>query len=350
MISTSQPTASEKNSTPKESTRKAWPILIVAFALTAGFLFVVLPKLGKAVGPEYSLSFVDGYDLIADNLVQGRGYRFQSNASLTMLREPGYPLLLAGAFELGGYNINTVKVVNWLLSIGIACLLLRLTSILTKSWTISIVATLLFLFYPSVLVAEARGGVEILFIFVVLVFLLLLHRAVETGSAWRFVLAGLALGVVVQVRSTPLVFPGFLFLYLMFFATERLKAIRNVAVLVLAMMVVMIPWLIRNYRLVGHIVPTATVQGVALQEGQYTCQNLTFENNFSDVQRQAGRARAATATRLGLPFDGAYYYQVFFDPHDEWGFNKALFQTAKTAYAEKSSISGFWERTGARRD
>jgi 4-amino-4-deoxy-L-arabinose transferase-like glycosyltransferase len=315
-------------------------ILIAPFLLTAAMLFLVLPRVDQVFAGKYSLGFVDGYDLIANNLVHGNGYRFEANTSETMLREPGYPLFLAFAFKIGGYHIGTVRLANWLLTIGIAFLMMRLAEIVTNDRTTSLIATLLFLFYPGVLVSEARGGVEILFILVVLVFMLSLHHAVTKRNVWRYLVAGLALGVVVQVRSTPLVFPFWLLLYLLLFAggaSERLKAISNVAVLVLGMMIVMAPWVVRNFMLVHHLVPTASAQGVAVQEGQYTCQHLTFDDNFYAVQDQAGRARAAIATELGLPFEGVYY-QLFYDARDEWTFNKSLLQRAEKEYFDHPAL------------
>ena len=190
---------------------------------------------------------MDGYDAIANNLVQGNGYRFEANTSETMMREPGYPLFLAFAFKIGGYHVGTVRWANWLLTIGIAFLMMRLTQVVTNDRTVSLIATLLFLFYPSTLISEARAGVEIFFTLIVLVFMLSLHHAVAKGNRWRYLVAGLALGVAVQVRSTPLVFPFFLLLYLLVFAsgtTERVKAFMNVAVLVLGMTIVMVPWVV----------------------------------------------------------------------------------------------------------
>ncbi|HZP07516.1 MAG TPA: glycosyltransferase family 39 protein [Terracidiphilus sp.] len=324
------------------------PILAVALVLTAAILFLALPKLDSMMvptnqsgAPLYTVGFADGYDLIANNLVQGNGYRFQSNASETMMREPGYPLFLAGAFKIGGYNITTARCANWLLTICIAFLLMRLAEHITGDKTVAVLATLLFLFFPSTLIAEARGGVEILFILVVLIFMLFLHNALAKGEWWRYLIAGLALGVVVQVRSTPLVFPFFLFIFLFFSTrgvTERARAFFHVTVLILGMTVVMVPWLVRNYKLVHHLVPTATVQGVALQEGQYTCENLSFENNFYALQKRAGLIRADIAAQLGLPFDGAYYYQVFFTPKDEWTFNQTLFARGKKEYAQHPAL------------
>jgi 4-amino-4-deoxy-L-arabinose transferase-like glycosyltransferase len=324
--------------------RSAWAIPLIfagVFLLTAAILFLALPRLGQVFAFKYGLTFADGYELIADNLVHGNGYRMQANTSETMMREPGYPLFLAGAFKIGGFGISTVRWANLLLAIGIAFLMIRLAHLVTGDRTTSVVAALLFLLYPSTLIAESRGGVEILFIAVVLLFMLLLHRAVDKGNLWHYFAAGLMLGVVVQVRSTPMVFPIFLLGYLLVFASnamERLKAVLNITVLVTGMVIIITPWMVRNFRLVQHIVPTATVQGVALQEGQYTCQHLTLDENYYVVQNRAGRIRAAMATAFGAPFEGTYYYQVFYDAHDEWAFNKLLSQGVVNEYLSRPQL------------
>jgi 4-amino-4-deoxy-L-arabinose transferase-like glycosyltransferase len=315
-------------------------LVLIALIIAAVVLFAILPKYTQVVAPEYGLGFADGYELIANNLIHGHGYRLDANASETMMREPGYPLFLAVLFKLAGYSLTSVRWANWLLTCGIAFLLMHLANRLTGDRTVALVATLLFLLYPSTLISEARGGVEILFILVLLVFMVSLHYAVGNGMLRNYFVAGLALGVVVQVRSTPLVFPFFLLIYLLLFggqANERLKTTLRVAVLVLGMLVVMIPWIVRNYALVSHFVPTATVQGVAAQEGQYTCQHMAFGTDFYASQIQAGNMRDAVAVDDDLRFEGAYY-QLFFDPHDEWAFNKILFQRVEKEYFDHPSL------------
>jgi 4-amino-4-deoxy-L-arabinose transferase-like glycosyltransferase len=289
------------------------------------------------------VGFEDGYDLIANNLDTGAGYRFDADMSKTMMREPGYPLFLAGVFKIGGYHIEAARVANLLLVIGIAFMMLRLTRRVVDDGKTPAIATALFLLLPGTIISEARGGVEIIFIFVLMAFMLLLYDAVEKGDVWRYLIAGIALGVVVQVRSTPLFFPAFLLVYLLIAvrnSSERLKPVLNVSVLVLGMAIVMLPWVIRNYALVHQLVPTASVQGVAAQEGQYTCEHLSFGNDFYAVQRGAGRERSELAKELGLRYEGIYYYQVFYDARDEVAFNKALLQRTETAYREDPALLG----------
>jgi hypothetical protein len=113
----------------------------------------------------------------------------------------------------------------------------------------------------------------------------------------------------------------------------------------------MSPWIIRNYRLVRKFVPTATVAGVAAQEGLYTCENGSSGQPFFLAQTRAGLERAQLANQLGLPFKGPYY-QLFYTPQDEITFNQALLRGVSNEYrshpellarcATKNLFFNFW--------
>jgi 4-amino-4-deoxy-L-arabinose transferase-like glycosyltransferase len=318
----------------------AWVVLLVTFLATAAILFLAVPRLENAFALKYSILFQDGYDLIANNLAHGNGYRLDASMGETMIREPGYPLFLALVFKLGGYQLGAARFANWLLSIGIAFMIMRLARLVTNDDRIALIASLLFLLNPGTLICEARGGVEILFIFAMLVFILVLYQAVEAGSLWRYLVAGLVLGIVVQIRSTPIVFPALLLFYLSLRAAgnrERLRVVLNVAVLVFGMLVIMTPWIIRNYRLVHEFVPTATVQGLALQEGQYACENFSSGESYYVLQTEAGQERDEIAAQLGIQ-TGNQYYQLFATPQDEWKLNHVLLQRAKAEYASHPAL------------
>ncbi len=147
-------------------------ILFAALLVNAAIVLVGLPKVSRPLAPTYSMSFGDLYDLIAKNLEQGNGYRVDANMSLTMLREPAYPLFLAAVFKLGGYSIQTARVACVLLAFGVALMLLQLARKITGDAMTALSAALLFLLYPGTLVAEARAGIEIPFIFTVILFML----------------------------------------------------------------------------------------------------------------------------------------------------------------------------------
>ena len=354
-VDDNEPAARVNVPAPKAFSRKSiFLLLFAALLLNAAIVLVGLPKVSRVFALTYSMNFGDLYDLIAKNLEEGKGYRVDPYMSLTMLREPAYPLFLVAVFKLGGYGIQTARVACVLLAFVAALMLQLLTRRITSDAMIAVSAALLFLLYPGTLVAEARAGIEIPCVFAVVLFMLALHSAVEKGSLLLYWAAGLLLGVAVMVRSQILLFPLLLLVYLLFTSkstSERVKIVLRIAVLGLGAMVVMSPWIIRNYRLVHKLIPSATVAGVAAQEGLYTCENASADEPFLLAQTKAGFARAQFAKQLGMPFVGPYY-QLFYTPQDEVAFNHALLRSVSAEYrshpellatcATKNLFFNFW--------
>jgi 4-amino-4-deoxy-L-arabinose transferase-like glycosyltransferase len=316
--------------------------LVAGIGLNALLLFVVIPVTAEMFAGSYRVGFVDDYDEIANNVASGVGYRLDASMGETMMREPGYPLFLAGVFKIFGYGIDAARVANFLLALATVLLIRRVATKVSDDPAVPVVAALLFLYHPGVLLAEARGGVELLFMFVLLGFALTLHWAVERGLWRHYFIAGMVLGVAVLVRSTPLLLPlfilGFLFLTGRDIA-ERSRSIANVLVLVLGGATVLSPWIIRNYALVHEFVPTASVRSVAAQEGQYTCEHMTLGDSFQASQADAAEYRNAVARQLGVPFQGRYY-QYFYTPADELTFNRVLGERVRDRYMQNPSLLG----------
>src|SRR5271157_1403588 len=213
-VDDAEPAARVPLPAPKAVSRKfIFLILFAALLVNAAIVHVGLPKVSSAFPLTYSTDFGDFYDMIAKNLAQGNGYRIDPAMGYTMLREPGYPLLLAAVFKLGGYGMQQARVACVLLAFGAALMLLLLTGKITGDAMTALAAALLFLLYPGTLVAEVRAGIEIPSIFTVMLFLLMLYSAEEKGNLWRYGATGLLLGVAVLVRSAVLMFPLFLLVY-----------------------------------------------------------------------------------------------------------------------------------------
>jgi 4-amino-4-deoxy-L-arabinose transferase-like glycosyltransferase len=173
-----------------------------------------------------------------------------------------------------------------------------------------------------------------LFIFLLMIFLSTLQKAMEAGRVRHYFVAGVALGAVLLTRSTPILFPLLLLLYLVVTARtwqEWWHLVAHVGALVLASALVISPWVIRNYMLVDAFVPTATVQGPAIYNGQYICKHLSFDNGFKELENEAAVERNAIASNLGYEFRKGYDL-LFFRSKDELDFNRLLFRTATDEY------------------
>lgn len=321
-------------------------LLTAGLLVNAAIVLEALPRTGGVIpgtsgALDYSVGVGDLYDLIAENLDQGYGYRVDPHMGETMLREPGYPLIVAMVFKLKGLGNEGPRIACILLAFGAALVLLRLTRKITEDRTVALIAALLFLVYPGTLVAEARAGNDIPCIFTTLLFVLALYQAVEKRSFWLFGLTGVLLGVAALVRSEVLLFTLFLLAYFLFTSRDwaaRGKAVLQMVALATGTLVALSPWIIRNYLLVHQFVPTSTLAGVAAQEGLYTCEHLSEYESFALAQRGAGRERAKVARQLGLPFEGSYYYQFFYSPQDELRFNRALLNRVSEEYRSAPGV------------
>jgi 4-amino-4-deoxy-L-arabinose transferase-like glycosyltransferase len=314
-------------------------LLVAALLVNAAMVLVVLPRAAGTL--NYSLQLGDLYDLIGMNLAQGNGYRVDTQMGETMLREPGHPLLIAAVFKIWGYGVQGPRLACIVLAFGAALILLRLAREITGDSTIGVIAALLFLLYPATLVAEARAGVEMPCVLTVLLFILALYRAVNKGGMLWYGAAGVLLGIASLVRSEVFLFPVFLLPYLLLTSKgweERGQAVLRMLVLGIAALVTISPWIIRNYLLVHTFVPTATLAGVAAQEGLYTCEHLSQGEPFWLAQRGAGLERAEIARQLGLRFEGSFYYQFFYTPQDEVKFNRALLNGVSAEYRSNPGV------------
>jgi 4-amino-4-deoxy-L-arabinose transferase-like glycosyltransferase len=316
---------------PRRSGRAFTLVLLGLVACQAVLIFLVIPRLGPELDPHYGIGFADDYDDLASSLVRGDGYRFFPDTAPTLMREPGYPLFLAFLFYFLGHGLWAARLANLALVLAAAWLVRDLARRITPDSLVAFAAPLLFVLHPGVLVAELRGGVEILFLFLLLLFFTSFHGAEQSGRPARYVAAGVLLGLTVLVRSTPLLFPAVLLAAALWTHRDRWQAIARIALLAGAMLLVMSPWMIRNQRLVGVPVPTASVQGVSAQAGQYICKHLSLGSGFLELDERAGIERADLAASLGHRFRGRYY-QYFFDSRDELAFNGLLLRRVANEY------------------
>jgi hypothetical protein len=313
-------------------------LCIVVFELGAALW--LMSSVRDDINPRYGIGNVDNYYSLAKNIDHGFGYRFTPDTTLTLMREPGYPYFLAAlmrAFE--DYHLAAV-IANIFITASSAVLIFNLTRLLTPIPWAPVIAPVVFMVHPGVILAQMRIGVEVLFTFLSLIFILLLRKAVCSGSVSAYAKAGLALGITSYVRSTALLFPTFLIFHGLLFHRDWPSVLRSAgraAVVLAGALLILSPWIVRNYMLVGKFVPTASVQGVAMQVGNYLCVHADGKKEFVDLDNEAADVRNKLAAAQGYKFKD-YYYQLFYDPHDEVTFNSFLGAQVVRQYVESPAV------------
>jgi hypothetical protein len=313
--------------------------LLLAAAAKALLLFVVLPGHSQQLKPLYQMRFVDDYDKLAASIAAGRGYRLTPDGEPTLMREPGYPFLLALVFRVLGPELGAARAANLVLGLVTAVVVLVLAADIGLPSGGALLAAILFMLHPGTVVAESRGGFESLFTLLLAVFVLVLGRAFRGQRVGAYAVAGLVLGLAGLVRTTVILLPAAVFAWLLVSRPRRLLGDSLVKTVVLGacMLGVLLPWIVRNSLLTGTPTWAPTVRGTAAHAGQYACLHRGDPRGLAAVDSEAARERARLAREWGYRFHFDYYL-YFPTTRDEVEFDRRLQGMVVRRWAETPSL------------
>ncbi len=183
-------------------------------------------------------------------------------------RMPGFPLFLAGAMKLVGERTLWIRILLAGVGTG-ACGLVYWLGRELVDHTTGLAACFLAAVSPMFIVFSILFLGETLFALALLASLIGLTRllaATKRTNAIAF-LAGMLSGAATLVRPTwLLVAPAFAVVYL--FTTGDLKQrLVPATLVVVALGLMLAPWTIRNFRVIGHFIPTTLWVGPSLYDG-----------------------------------------------------------------------------------
>jgi 4-amino-4-deoxy-L-arabinose transferase-like glycosyltransferase len=297
-------------------------VLLVKMTILLG----VIPILHKAHPDLYQIErFPDEYADIAANLIKGNGYRVCEDTAETMIREPGYILALACVFYLFGKSLAIVQLFNCLISIFTVIIIRRLCYHIGLSRMLATIAGVIYMLHPAIVLAETRGGVEVLYSFLCVSYMLLLYEAVNGKTVMSYAKAGWVLGVACLVKSTIILFPLFLYPVLLFVKGKReiFLVSRNIVLMIVCMLMIQSVWVIRNFYVSGEFVPTMTLAGSIAQEGLYASEYENADKPYFELGFSASDWRAELARAQGFAFERSWHL-YFYSSKEEVQFDRLL--------------------------
>lgn len=322
-------------------------------------VFIVFPAF-VGTGKDYQgAMFPDQYDLIAENLLSGYGYRIYPDTSPTLLRTPGHVLLLAAIFSVFGKSLLAVQAVNFLLATGTAWLVFLLVRRLGGSPVWAMGAASISLIHPGMIMAETRGGLESLLSFVLVALVYCSYIATASGRLRHYVALGVIFGIALLVKSSVAVILPLMAAASMIASRSREQALKQAvgfSVAVLVGLVVLSPWVARNYVISGQFVPTMTVGGLAIFQGLYVVENKSAGRELREVLAEAAQEQDRIAKEMGKPYRPGFFPQ-FFEPQHEIAYYNELGRQARDRMLDQPLLAlraiaqhsfGFWfqGRTG----
>jgi 4-amino-4-deoxy-L-arabinose transferase-like glycosyltransferase len=220
--------------------------------------------------PPESGSDAAEYDSYAWNLTQGRGYsgispdvKMPSGELLdhpSAYRVPGTSVLWAAIFWPFGHRYSPVRLVQCGLD-ALTILLLYRIARRCFGEVVAVLAAGVYAVWPQALVYSSQLGSEALYTFLFCWLLLAVLRFAESPSWPRAAVAGALLGLALLTRGNAAFMVALMVLWgVIQFRNAPPLAIRTCAIPLVAMLMV-VPWTIRNYRVLGALVPLETGGG-----------------------------------------------------------------------------------------
>jgi 4-amino-4-deoxy-L-arabinose transferase-like glycosyltransferase len=272
--------------------------LALSFIVARGFLHQL---------PEQQVS--DGYNIIAENLAAGHGYREFLAHPPTLVRPPVYPLLLYGLFKLFGVNYAIVQIVQALLG-GLSAWLLYRLGRRVHSVALGLVAAAMFAIYPPAVEYSARLYVENAYYPIFFGLAWALCRAVDDGSPAAGFVAGALWGASLLTRGTLAAFPIFAVLGLAVLriarrrrpevvrrqlpragAEQPRKWLRWVVMAMIGAVLVVAPWAARNWQLTGRFVPVSTWGWAPFYHGIQCSKHMLSWDDLGPIDKAASERR-----------------------------------------------------------
>lgn len=249
-----------------------WPWLLLAIALSLRLgLIIATPHFSPNNDPR-------DYDQIARSIANGHGFPatlLAAPGSPTALRPPGYPLLLAFVYLLGGHWLAG-RVINALLG-SLVVLLVYATASMVWDRRHAVIAGALAAVFPPLIALNGSLLSEPLFI---LLELLVVLGVLRYQGTQRRLLYAIAIGVVCAAaaltRSVGVLLPVAAAVGIWVAPdSSRRQALGSVGAMLVAMALVIAPWAIRNADAFhGAFVPISTQDGITAA-GTYNSQAAT---------------------------------------------------------------------------
>ncbi|HEY9164641.1 MAG TPA: glycosyltransferase family 39 protein [Candidatus Kryptonia bacterium] len=246
-------------------------IIAFGFAIRLYWILVFHP---------YPVSDFGFYFHSAESIVKGYGY-VTDHGFATAYFPIGYPFFLAILFWVFGVSVTVAETANLILSVASLVLAYRIARAIFKSEAAGWFSLLFLAIYPNNISYTSLVSTEILYLFLLLLGLDLLLPCVSAkgvAHVGRLLTAGFVFAFATLVKVQTLFLPAFLLLLFPKFWRERVSLVsqlKRVAVLYVAFIIGLSPWIIRNYELFNDIVLTNT-GGLNLYIGNGPEANGTF--------------------------------------------------------------------------
>ena len=235
---------------------------LTAVILSLIFSFLVFPRIQDPLNLNLD---PDRNGELGANLYLGNGFVYNGNPTPAVDRGPIYPYILAGIFFLtGGVHVAAVQAFQ-AFCLGFTCFLAFLIGRKLINGKAGMVAALLCALHPMLIWYTARIWIETVHTLLVALacfaIILCYERPISARAFWT----GIAFGVAILTKSILILFP-IVFVFLLALKYKK-ESVRSVVLMLAVILVVVLPWTVRNYVVSKAFVPVHVSLGLNLIQG-----------------------------------------------------------------------------------
>lgn len=228
--------------------------------LRAGLVLVCRPENRETfplVHLDFEIAEQQNLEKIAHEVVIGHGIAEFSRP--TMDQEPFFPLLAGLVLHWSGANrswwgdTRYVLALNILFDLLTGLLLYRL-ALSRYGPRVALIAAALWLCYPPAMLYAVQFLPDSLFVFLLVLTIYLYDRLEASGWSWKkSLLLGIVLGLLTLTKTFGLLvaFAYFVYIVLIRYETVRRTRIKAAFLVLSALLLVIVPWMARNYHYLG---------------------------------------------------------------------------------------------------
>lgn len=260
--------------------------LLISVSIFACALFLRLGALALFPHVPIATDTIREYDVIAQNLVDGKGYVGEAGIP-TASKAPLFPFVLLVIYTVFGHSFLYAKLFGVVID-SINCVLVYRIARHLFGEKVAKLSSLAVVFYPPLIWFAINVQSEPLFTCLLSFSMFNLLCGLQSSRTRYYVISGVFFGLTSLCRPTTLLFP---FLLPLLISSDR-ASWKGITALLLIFMATLAPWMIRNYLAFDRVIPIETRGTSALWQGS----DLEFLKDLERKNRNADK----TMHDLGL--------------------------------------------------
>jgi len=249
--------------------------IIIFIFILALILRIAVVLLADGGGLSYDQK---QYDRIATNLISGEGFAWYEGITTTF-RPPLYPFFMATLYLLFGKSYLVIRITQAILGSLLPIITYMICKKIFNMKIAKISALIITIHVPFILYTVALITENIFLpLFGLSVFFIL--KSLEEPK--YYILVGIFLGLTILTRPSISAFIPILFLWFYYHKKNIKLTIRNFAIIMMFILILITPWIIRNYIVTDQFVFIDTRAGYNLYMGYNP--NATGTFNFESTR------------------------------------------------------------------